>query len=195
MFAQIIQARTRDEEALRRRSEEWNRSLKSGAQGFLGSTQGVSDDGEFIVIARFESEDAASRNSDRPEQGEWWAGTQEHLEGAARFYDSTDVSTFLDGGSDSAGFVQIIQGTAKDRERLIELFQSEEDSIRENRPDVIGGFVVWQGNDFTQIVYFTSEDEARQGERSEGETGYEEWAGLVDNMKFIDLRRPVFSSP
>ena len=34
---------------------------------------GMCDDGTFVALARFESAEAARRNSDRPEQGEWWA--------------------------------------------------------------------------------------------------------------------------
>jgi hypothetical protein len=32
----------------------------------------LTDDGRFIALARFESEEAARRNSDRPEQDRWW---------------------------------------------------------------------------------------------------------------------------
>jgi hypothetical protein len=196
MFAQVIQGRTTKQDALRQRAQEWDRNLKSGAEGFLGSTSGVAENGEFIAVVRFESEEAARRNSDRPEQGEWWAETQKLLEGEARFYDSTDVESFLDGGSDDAGFVQVIQGTAKDRGRLAEILRASEDQIRKARHDVIGGTIVWQGNDFTEVVYFTSEDDARAGEKSdESQASAQEWMSEVDNMKFIDLRDPYFSSP
>ncbi|MGE5763508.1 MAG: hypothetical protein ACM3ZF_06425, partial [Mycobacterium leprae] len=55
--------------------ERWVEELAPGAAGWLGSTAGVTDDGRFIGLARFESEQAARRNSDRPEQGRWWAET------------------------------------------------------------------------------------------------------------------------
>ena len=196
MFAQVIQGNTSNEGAMRRRAEYWDENLKQGAEGFLGSTSGVADSGEFIVVARFESEDAARRNSDRLEQSEWWAETQEFIDGEARFYDSTDVEDFLGGGSDEAGFVQVIQGTAKDRGRFEEILMRDEAQLRDVRSDVIGGITVWQGNDFTQVVYFTSEDEARAGEKSEeSNAAAREWMDQVDNMKFVDLRNPYFSSP
>ena len=50
MFAQVIQGRTKDPAAMWNRSEDWDRTLKPGAEGFLGSTAGVSDDGEVVVV-------------------------------------------------------------------------------------------------------------------------------------------------
>ena len=201
MFAQVIQGRTKDSEALRARMEAWDRELKPGAEGFLGSTAGVSDDGEFVAIARFESEDAARRNSDRPEQGQWWAETEKLLEGEVRFYDCTEVELTFGGGSDEAGFVQVIQGRLRDPEQKEQMRRMESEAeawIQENRPDVIGGVRAWQGTNFSHFVYFTSEAEARAGEKKmpsgEGEGGDDPMAQIED-LKFIDLRHPVFSSP
>jgi hypothetical protein len=198
MFAQIIQGRTEDAAALWNRMEEWDRTLKPGAEGFLGSTAGVADDGEVIVMARFESEEAAKKNSDRPEQGEWWAETEKLFDGEVRFYDSTDVDMMLAGGSDDAGFVQVMQGRVKDRQKLSEMEAKAEAWMRESRPDVIGSTRAWQDNEFTEFIYFTSEEEARVGEKSEpsSEMGSEEdWMGIMEDLKYIDLRKPFFSSP
>ena len=204
MFAQVIQAKTNDPDAVLERMGEWDRSVKPGAQGFLGSTAGVSDTGELIAIARFESEEAARRNSDRPEQSEWWAGMEKLLDGAARFYDSTEVEILFDGGSDAAGFVQVIQGrirNADDKERWARMEAEAEGWMRENRPDLIGSVRVWQDLSFTDVIYFTSEEEARAGEKKMQESGGGEhpdggdWAEQVDDLKFIDLRKPFFSSP
>jgi hypothetical protein len=202
MFAQVIQGRTNDPTALWNRFEEWDRDLKPGAQGFLGSTAGVSDDGQFIAIARFESEEAARRNSDRGEQGEWWTETEKHLEGEVRFYDCTEVEVTWGGGSDDAGFVQVIQGRLEDEDRKARWREAEagaEQWVRENRPELIGGIRAWQGTNFTDFVYFTSEEEARAGEQKHppaepGESA-EDWMGQVEDLKFIDLKRPYFSSP
>ena len=198
MFAQIIQGRTQDAAALWNRMEEWDRTLKPGAEGFLGSTAGVADDGEAIVMARFESEEAAKRNSDRPEQGEWWAETEKLFDGEVRFYDSTDVDMMLAGGSDEAGFVQVMQGRVKDRRRLSEMEANAEAWMRESRSDVIGSTRAWQENEFTEFIYFTSEEEARVGEKSEpsSEMGSEEdWMSIMEDLKYIDIRKPFFSSP
>ncbi|HYY44766.1 MAG TPA: hypothetical protein VE975_06195, partial [Actinomycetota bacterium] len=202
MFAQVIQGRTNDPAALLARMEEWDRSLKPGAQGFLGSTAGVSDDGEFIAIARFESEEAARRNSDSPEQGQWWSETEKHFQGDVRFYDCTEVELVWGGGSDDAGFVQVIQGRLKDeshKERWRQAEAEAEKWLRENRPELIGGVRAWQGTNFSDFVYFASEQEARAGEQKqppqEAGAGAEDWMSEVEDLKFIDLKRPYFSSP
>ena len=84
--------------------------LAPGARGWLGSTAGVTEDGRFIALARFQSEDAARANSNRPEQDRWWAATARLLTGEAVVNDSSDVIVDLNGDPDSAGFVQVIQG-------------------------------------------------------------------------------------
>lgn len=202
MFAQVIQGRTSDPTALWKQLEHWDRAVKPGARGFLGSTAGVSDDGEFIAIARFESEEAARANSDRQEQGEWWTETEKHLEGGVRFYDCNEVELTWGGGSDDAGFVQVIQGRLKGEDhkaRWREAEASAEEWIRANRPDLIGGVRAWQGMDFSDFVYFSSEEEARAGEQkqppSESGDSPEDWMREVEDLKFIDLTRPYFSAP
>ena len=71
MFVQVIQGQTSDVGAMRVQIEAWERDVKPGAIGFLGSTGGVTEDGEFITAARFDSEDSARANSDRAEQSAW----------------------------------------------------------------------------------------------------------------------------
>ena len=65
MFIQIIEGTTSRPEALHERFEIWERDLMPDAIGYLGSTGGCTSSGDCIVIARFESRDAARRNSDR----------------------------------------------------------------------------------------------------------------------------------
>ncbi len=90
--------------------------LAPGASGWLGTTAGVTDEGRFVALARFafESEDAARRNSDRPEQGQWWAETSKLFTDEPTFRDSQDVVVDVSGDPDSAGFVQVIQGRTSD---------------------------------------------------------------------------------
>lgn len=73
MFAQIIRGRVADPSAVRDLAERWHSELAPAARGWLGSTGGVSEDGELFVLVRFESAAAAAANSDRPEQDRWWA--------------------------------------------------------------------------------------------------------------------------
>ncbi len=135
VFVQVIQGRTKDADALQKQWQKWTEQVKPASVGYLGSTAGVTSDGRFIAVARFESEEAAHNNSDRPEQGEWWSETEQYLEEAS-FVDSTRVEEWLGGGSDDAGFVQVIQGTSEQDE---DMTPEEEEKIRETRPDLIGG--------------------------------------------------------
>jgi predicted RNA polymerase sigma factor len=75
VFVQVIQGQVSDAGQVRAALDRWARELAPGATGWLGSTAGVTQDGRFIALARFESEEAARRNSDRPEQDQWWTET------------------------------------------------------------------------------------------------------------------------
>lgn len=202
MYVQVIQGKAKDPAALRRQWEAWDTDLKPSAQGYLGSTAGVTADGEFIALARFEDEDAARANSDRPEQDEWWVETARHIDGAM-FHDCTVVDLFNDGGSDDAGFVQVIQGKVTDIDKARELDRSMEDELRQLRPDLIGGVMAWHPRDgrFTNAMYFTSESEARAKEAEMSDAaGFEqymtEYQAIADGEpKYLDITDPWYSSP
>lgn len=198
MFVQIISARCTDPAGIRKQHDRWEEELKPGAIGFLGSTGGVTPDGTFIMAARFESEEAAQKNSDRPEQGAWWSETEQYLEDVT-FTNSTDVNEWGGDGADSAGFVQIMRGRTKDRERTNAVDSQFEDEMSKVRPDVIGAYRMWDTPDsFTDVIYFTSEGEARVGEKKEMpehlKKAFEESMSLVDDMRFFDLPEPWLSS-
>src|SRR6478609_2111357 len=113
MFIQVITGRAVDREGLRRLGDRWQDELRPGAAGFLGSAAGVTDDGRFIAVVRFESEAAARRNSQRAEQSAWWAEAEKCLDRVA-FADSVDVVTMLGGADKDAGFVQVMRGRITD---------------------------------------------------------------------------------
>lgn len=115
MFVQVIQGRVSDPGPVRAALERWVEELAPEASGWLGSTAGVTDDGRFIGLARFESEEAARRNSDRPEQDRWWAETSKLFTGEVSFRDSRQVLVDVVVDPDEAGFVQVIQGPAATR--------------------------------------------------------------------------------
>src|SRR4029450_1654628 len=104
VFIQVIQGQVTNPDALRAELDRWKAELRPGADGWLGSTSGVTDDGRFIAVGRFASGEQAHRNSDRPEQDAWWSQASKHLAEVA-FHDSTRVHTYREGGSDQAGFV------------------------------------------------------------------------------------------
>src|SRR3954471_14173933 len=169
MFAQVIQGRTSDAEALRAAADRWTQELAPDAVGWLGSTWGVTDEGRVIAVARFESAEAADRNSRRPEQTKWWEETARGLEGDVTFADSEDVTVDLEGDPDRAGFVQIMRGRVTDPARGKELMdRMNSDDMAGLGPDVIGSVSIGhEGGEWTQVIYFTSEAEAREGERRE----------------------------
>ncbi|MDT4988433.1 MAG: hypothetical protein QOI74_2527 [Micromonosporaceae bacterium] len=200
MFVQIIQGRVADRDGLRGRLDLWVSELSGAAAGWLGSTGGVTADGTGIALARFESEQAARRNSDRPEQGRWWADTEKLFTGDVMFHDSTDVTLLHGGGSDRAGFVQVIQGRVSDVDRARALMSGMEEPLRQLRPDVIGGEMCWHGDDrFTQAMYFTSAAAAREGEgrqpSAEVLATLREYQSLSRDVVYHDLTDPWLHSP
>ena len=194
MFVQIIEGRTSDAEGLMRQGDRWQTEVKPGAIGYLGVTAGVAADGRAITIARFESEDAARANSDRPEQSAWWAETEKFYDGEVSFTGSSDITEFLGGGSNDAGFVQVMKVTGVDRAR-IERLDASFDKLANLRPDLIGGLRAWTGPDsYVEAGYFTSEAEARAGEKAELPPDVQELMSqfneLMANTEFIDLPNP-----
>jgi hypothetical protein len=202
MFAQVIQGRTSDPEIIRTATDRWVEELSPGAEGWLGSTAGVTDDGRFVVVVRFESADAARRNSDRPEQGSWWAETSRAFDGEVAFLDGDDVLVELTGDPGQAGFVQVMQGQVTDPERARKIMaELPPDLMSSHRPDVLGSVMISTGDGrWVQVVYFTSEADARAAEGKEppkemAEAMSELGSLSVGETQFLDLRRPVLSSP
>src|SRR5262245_35653009 len=201
MFVQVIQGRTAQPEALVEAFDRWKADLSPGASGWLGSTGGITEDGRFIAVARFESEEAAMANSARPEQDAWWSETARLLDSEATFRNSTDVHTDVHGDPDRAGFVQIMQGRGSDPARANPLMAQADDKWCGFRPDVLDGVVsVHDQVAYTMFIYFTSEAEAREGERKEPPPELQ--AQMEDMTKlnfgepeFFDLKQPILSSP
>jgi len=201
MFVQVIKGRTADPAGLRAAVDRWMQDLAPGAIGWLGSTTGVTDDGRAIALARFESEEAARRNSDRPEQDRWWTETVRLFDGEPTFLESNDVSVDLQGDPDRAGFVQVMQGRSTDPDRARELMAQDSDRWAAFRPDVLGSMSIeHDGGAYTMVMYFTSEADAREGERKEIPA---ELKATMDEMnklsagepEFFDLRDPQLVSP
>jgi hypothetical protein len=195
MFIQVISGNVADAELLRKQNEHWMSDLKPGAAGYLGYTGGTTADGRAIGMARFESEAAAQANSERGEQGEWWDATAAAYDGTPTFNNCTEVDLLFGGGSNDAGFVQVIQGTAKDRAAVRKFVQDGQSELREARPDILGIVVAWHGdsNDFTQAVYFKSEAETRKLETAtDGDEMRQQYQDLFAGPPtFYDLTEPV----
>lgn len=202
MFVQVIQGKTNDPAGLKQSLDRWTRDLGPGARGWLGGTLGVTDDDTFVGLVRFESPEAARRNSEGHEQGQWWAETSKFFESEVTFHDCADVQVLGPGGSDEAGFVQIMQGRVRDRQALRDFWNEDNTrAMREFRPEIIGGLVaVHPDGGCTIAIYFTSEEAAREGERKEVP---EDIRSLMDRemsyyegeLTFLDLHEPWLYSP
>jgi hypothetical protein len=201
MFVQVIKGRATDPEKVHQALDRWARELAPGATGWLGTTAGVTGDGTFIALARFDSEEVARRNSDRPEQDRWWAETAKLFSGEATFRDSSDVKVDVVGDPDRAGFVQVMQGRSTDPDRARELMGQDSEAWAAFRPEILGSVAVHhEGGAYTVAIYFTSEAEAREGERKEPppalKTRMEEVNALSAGAPdFLDIRQPWLYSP
>lgn len=201
MFVQVIRGRVSNPGQVRDALDLWEEQLAIGAEGWLGSTAGVTEVGEFVALARFESEDAARRNSGRPEQHQWWMETARLFAGEVTFRDSSDVTVDASGNPDAAGFVQVMEGRGSDPERARELMAQNPDEWAAFRPEILGRVaVVHEDGSYTMAMYFVTEDAAREGERKEPppklKTQMEEMSKLVvGEPGFLDLRQPWLYSP
>jgi hypothetical protein len=202
MFIQVFQGPVSDRQEARHALDEWAERLAPGAEGWLGSTSGVTDDGTFVGVARFASAGAARRNSGRTLQGEWWAAMSKLFTGEVSFHDCSEAHTGRGGGSDRAGFVQVIQGRTGDLARMRETMNVFEARFPHIRPDLVGYLVaVHDGEDgaFTQVAYFTSEEEARAAEAlqppAEAAEVLDEEMDLMRDVRYFDLREPWLYSP
>jgi hypothetical protein len=200
MFIQVIRGNVTDAGEFRRLSEKWDAELRPGAKGYLGGSGGVTSDGRFVVIARFESEAAARANSDRPEQGAWWTEMERSVTSVS-FAESTDIVTMFGGGKSDAGFVQVMLGHVVDRARL-DAFNKRmgevESVLSKVRPDVIGEVIALHDDGtYTDVVYFTSEAAARAGEAAmqelpaDAQAILDELTSAIAVDDYLDISDPV----
>ena len=201
MFVQVIEGKVSDPSAVKAAMDRWVAELSPGATGWLGTTAGVAKDGRMVAAVRFEDEAAARRNSDRPEQGAWWAEMAKLIEGEATFRDSDRVMVDVRGNPDEAGFVQVMQGGSTDPERAWKLMEQDDTDWSAFRPDIIGSINIGHaGGQWTMVNYFTSEADAREGEKKELPQEMQDQMAELNSLadgepEFIDITDPWYSSP
>jgi hypothetical protein len=196
MFVQVIEGRVSDAEAVHAEMDGWVRSLAPGAKGWLGSTAGVTSSGQLIATARFESEEDARANSDRPEQGAWWARMEGLFVDEPSFHDSIAVDVELPGDPSGASFVQVMRGRTSDHEKVREIMSAHSDERAKARPDVLGMLAVSHaGGAYTVVIYFTSEAEAREGEKREMPAELQEQMAAMAALEVGQPRFYDFSEP
>ncbi len=196
MFVQVIQGHVSDAGRVRAQLDKWVTEVAPGAVGWLGSTAGVTDDGQLVVLARFESAEAAQQNSDRPEQTAWWQDMAAQFSDEPVFHNSTSIDVNTPGDPSQARFVQVMQARSSDPERTRELMLSNPIDWALFRPEVLGTLAA--GHDdgsWTMAIYFTSEDAAREGERREPPPQLLDMMSELDSLTvgetaFFDLKDP-----
>jgi hypothetical protein len=195
VFIQVIHGKTSKRDELRKLVESWEEEGGVGAVGYLGGTYGVTEGGDFFAVVRFTSREEAMANSARPETAAFAEKMAAVMDGPVQFHDCGDVATFLDGGSDDAGFVQIITGHLDDPTRAKEMM-ADTGELREMRPEIIGGtFAISDDQTYFQTVYFTDEESARKGEQKEPpEEIRAELESMMAGATFYDLKEPWFTS-
>jgi hypothetical protein len=199
MFIQVIEGHTSDPAKFRETLEMWADKIRPGAIGVLGVTTVIADDGSVVTMARFENAEKAAQNSARPEQHEFSEALMAVADGPPTFHDCNEVELFLGGGSDDAGFVQVMIGTAVDKAKAMAAEKAITPMLSELRPDVLGGVTAWDGDWWCQAIYFTSEADAREGEKKfetlsgDDRKAFEEMMAAYGEPRFVDGRNPLFA--
>jgi hypothetical protein len=201
VFIQIIEGRCTRQAELRALADAWRDEVGPTAEGWLGGTYGFTDDDMFVGVVRFTDRDAAMRNSGRPEQQAWAEKMAALMDGSVEFHDCDDVTLMMGGGSDDAGFVQVIRGKVADPSRMKAIMYGEESTamLHEARPDILGGTLAFEPDGtFIETIAFTSEAAAREGESKEmPDMPHDVRATLEEAMQgatFYDLHHPWFAT-
>jgi hypothetical protein len=196
VFIQIIQGKCTRQDEMHALADEWREQLGPTADGWLGGTYGFTDDGMFLGIVRFEDREKAMANSERPEQGAWAERMAALFDGPVEFHDSDDVTLLMDGGSDQAGFVQVIRGRVDDPGRLKAMMTEDPQSLHEMRPDILGAtLAIEPDGTYTETVAFTDEASAREGEKAEPPADVRaELEYAMQGATYYDLRHPWFET-
>ncbi|HET7385830.1 MAG TPA: hypothetical protein VFJ19_04110 [Nocardioidaceae bacterium] len=197
MFIQVIESKSTRQDEVRALSRRWVEELSPGARGWLGGTFGFTEDDRFVGVVRFESREAATANSGRAEQGEWAMQMAKLMDEPARFHDCDEAMTMFDGGSDSAGFVQVVRGRVGDRAQL-EGLMTDTGDLHRMRPEIIGATLgIDADGSFFQTVSFTSEESARASEQQLDMPAdvRDRIEAAMRDVSYLDLRAPWFTSP
>lgn len=200
MFIQVLRGKVTDPQRVHDALDQWSRELAPGATGWRGTTAGCTEDGEFVATVRFDSQADAQRNSRRPEQDAWFRRVSSSFEGDVIFHDCTEVDMLPGGEAERGGFVQVLEGSFRDPARARELSR-EMQHIQDYRPDILGWTVAMHedGEHYTQTVYFSSEAEAREGERKEPPPKMQQMFSELDQLgsrpQFLDIKQPWLYSP
>src|SRR5262249_55055075 len=131
----------------------------------------------------------------------WWRETSQLFTEPAMFHNSANVMADLIGDPNRAGFVQFMQGRGRDPARARELMSQDSGEWSKFRPDLIGSVAAeYDNGSYTMAMYFTSEKEARKGEKKEPppklKAQMEEMNSLtIGETEYFDIKNPWLYSP
>ena len=181
MFSQVVRGHTNAPAVVRRTLTRW-----APTPGVTTITAGVTRDDRFIAVTTFESEAAArAANSD-------WRSV---LDGQVTVRDGTRTDVFTPGDPSRASFVQVVQGQVTDLAEARRHKDALQDELAVHLRCLLGTLTVKHDHErFTRVLYFSTEEEARAGERDmpaavrrRDEPALRLLVGPVD---FLDLRDP-----
>lgn len=181
MFSQVVQGHTKDPAAVRRALKRW-----APTAGITIITAGVTEDGRFIAVTTFESEEAA------PAATGDWRGV---LDGQVTVRNGTRTDVFTPGDPSRARFVQVVQGQVTDLAEARRHKDALQEELAVHLRCLLGTLTVEHDQErFTRVLYFSTEEEARAGERDmpAAVRRRDEPALrlLVGPVEFLDLRDP-----
>jgi hypothetical protein len=200
VFIRILRGQAFDGAATRAELSRWRQELGAGALGWQRLTAGIGDGGELVLVLRYDTEETARRDRERPELVAWQASAERHLAGSGQWYDCPVVHTMKDGDAGQAGFVRVVQGRLADPVRLAAMRAEVERTLRDRAPHVLGVTVAEHadGTGFTELTYLTSEREARAADRQmpvEMAVQLGTVRSYVEGLEEVELRKPLLASP
>jgi hypothetical protein len=98
-----------------------------------------------------------------------------------------------------ARFVQAMEGHVSDPPRSRELETEAAAILADERPELLGSVTAYFDDDeFTELVYFTTEEAARAGERTElsanAAAAFASWSDAMPVDRYLDLTDPWLMS-
>jgi hypothetical protein len=195
VYIQMVHCACTQQDDMRMLVDDWCGRM-ADRPGWLGGTYGFTDDDHFVGVVRFETATDAREWSRESDAGLWWACAESLMAGAPEIHQSEDVMTMLEGGSDDAGFVQVMRGRVGNADALRRIVSDHDvtSMLHEARPEIIGAtLLIEDDGTFTETVSFTDEEAARAGERKEmpAEMASQMQEAMAD-VEYLDLHKPWF---
>lgn len=190
MFVLVLTGRVADAVPVREHFDRWVDELAAGAEGWLGNTAGVTDDGMLVLLGRFATREACLRADARPEHQAWEAKLLPLFVQPPVVLGSTSVDVETPGDPSKAGFVQVVQGRGSDVEQVRRLFTGVGSDGRRLRPEVLGSVTIGHPDGaWTAATYFTSEEAAGAGDRK---LSPPQLVDLREKVRSLSLSEPVY---